>query len=453
MSRIQQYRQRKADLLAEADTLAAKDLSGTASAEEMDRIDAIVGKDLPTVEAAISREQGLMDQRRAMDPESNINADTPDEEAARRVANDKAKRFSSLGEQMKAIVLAANPGQVRDPRLKIVNGTDVNAGPTGMNETIGADGGFLVQTDFQSELLQNIYKGGEVISRVRKIPISASSNGLKFNGVDETSRVNGSRWGGIQAYWTPEAGLKLGTRPQFRQVEMTLKKLTGLCYATDELLQDTTALESWISQAFADEFTFKIEDAIIAGTGAGQPLGILNSGAVIQVSKETGQLAGQLLTKNIINMWSRLPARSRANAVWLINVDVEPALAEMITLVKNVAGTENVGGIASQIVAYTPPGTNGNGYATLMGRPVIPVEYAASLNTVGDIILCDLSQYLTIDKGGMQSASSIHARFIYDESVFRFVYRFDGQPLWRVAMTPYHGTLTQSPFVVLQTRP
>ena len=71
---------------------------------------------------------------------------------------------------------------------------------------------------------------------------------------------------------------------------------------------------------------------------------------------------------------------------------------------------------------------------------------------VGDIILFDPTAYLAIDKGQMQQASSIHVRFIYDETCFRFVYRFNGQPKWRTARTPYKGSNSQSPFVTLQAR-
>jgi HK97 family phage major capsid protein len=287
---------------------------------------------------------------------------------------------------------------------------------------------------------------------VRRIGIGANSNGIRLNGVDETSRANGSRWGGIQSYWTGEAQLKTASQPKFKRIGMELDKLTGLCYATDELLQDSTALDSWLRQAFTDEFTFKVEDAIINGTGAGMPLGFLNSGAVITVSKEGSQGAATIVAENILKMWARMPARSRKNAVWLSNQDVEPQLYQFVIKVKNVAGTENVGGIAAPVIMYTPPGQNGNQYATLMGRPVIPVEYAATLGTAGDIALVDLSQYLLIDKGPTEFASSIHVRFIYDETAFRFVYRANGQPIWQVPMTPYKGTATQSPFIVLQTR-
>ncbi len=72
--------------------------------------------------------------------------------------------------------------------------------------------------------------------------------------------------------------------------------------------------------------------------------------------------------------------------------------------------------------------------------------------TSGDIILADFGEYILIDKGGISNASSIHVSFLTDQTVFRFVYRVDGQPSWNAALTPYKSagaTGTLSPFVVL----
>jgi HK97 family phage major capsid protein len=194
-----------------------------------------------------------------------------------------------------------------------------------------------------------------------------------------------------------------------------------------------------------EEFTFKVEDAIVNGTGAGMPLGFLNSGAVITVSKETSQPATTLVCRKRDEDVGPHAGRSRKNAVWLVNQDVEPQLFQFVIKVKNVAGTENVGGIAAPVVTYVPPGTAGNEYGLLMGRPVIPVEYAATLGTPGDIMLVDLDQYLGIDKGAMTGASSIHVRFIYDETAFRFVYRFNGQPILASPMTPTRAPTRSRP--------
>lgn len=347
----------------------------------------------------------------------------------------KQEKFSNFGEQLRAVMEAARPGGSVDNRLSI-------KAATGLNENVGSDGGFLVEDDFTKGILKRAYDTGVLASRCNRVPLSTNATGLRVNAIDESSRANGSRWGGIQAYWEGEADALTGSKPKFRQMELNLHKLTGLCYATDELLSDATALEAVISQGFAEEFGFKLDDAILNGTGAGMPLGILNGKALVQVPKVAGQAAGTINIQNIVGMWSRCWGRSRQNAVWFINQDIEPQLYTMSLAV----GT---GGLP----VYMPAGgVSGSPYSTLFARPVIPLEQCPTLGTSGDIILADLSQYLIIDKGGINAASSIHVRFLYDENCFRFIYRIDGQPVWNSVLTPARGSNSLSPFVTVASR-
>ncbi len=339
-------------------------------------------------------------------------------------------KFANFGEQLKAVYNAAQPNRpVIDERL-------MNSA-SGANESVPSDGGFLVQTDFASELLKHAFETGILAPKCKKIPISTGANGLKINALDDSSRANGARWGGIQTYWENEADELISSKPKFRTMDLSLKKLTGLCYATDELLQDAAALQSVITQGFAEEFGFKIDDTILNGTGSGQPLGILNSTALVTVAKETDQSA-KITVENLIKMWSRCWGRSRANAVWYINQELEPYLYTLQ--------------VGDKPVYIPAGGLSEKPYGTLFGRPVVPLEQCSAAGSVGDIILGDLSQYLLIDKGGINAASSIHVRFLYDESVFRFIYRVDGQPIWNKPITPYKGSSTLSPFVTLAAR-
>lgn len=346
------------------------------------------------------------------------------------------KPFDSFGEQMLAIVNAGRPGGQIDPRLlKIQNAT-------GASEGVPGDGGFLVQTDFSSELLRDVYQTGVLAPRCRKFVLSSNANSLRINGVAESSRADGSRWGGVLGYWAAEAATVTATKPVFGQIQLNLHKLMALYYATDELLQDASAMDSILAQAFADEVKFKLDDAIIRGSGVGQPLGILNAGALVTVAKEAAQPADTVVAENVLKMWSRMLATSRANAVWLINQEIEPELYSM--------------GIAAGTAAfsvYMPAnGLAGQPYGTLFGRPVLPIEQASAIGDVGDIILADFGQYLLADKGGIQTASSIHVQFIYDETAFRVTYRVDGQPSRPTPITPFKGANTLSSFVTLAAR-
>lgn len=346
-----------------------------------------------------------------------------------------AKHFRNFGEQLQAIQsYYVSRGSNTDSRL-------VRA-PTGAGEVDPTGGGFLVQIDFANAIFMLAHEMGEVLGRVNKIPISEKSNGLKIPGVDETSRATGSRWGGVQSYWVDEGTQPTATKPKFRIIEFDLHKLFSLMYMTDELLQDSTALTPIAGQAFSEEIMFMTEDAIYEGTGAGQPLGILNSPSLVSIAKQPGQAAATVVKENIDNMWARCWARSRKNAVWYINQDCEPQLNQM----GQVVGT---GGLP----VYLPPGgLSASPFGTLYGRPVIAVEYSAALGTPGDIVLADLSQYTLVDKGGVQAATSMHVAFLTDQMVFRITYRVDGQPMWSKPLTPFKGTLTKSPFIAIAQR-
>ena len=347
--------------------------------------------------------------------------------------------FRTFGGQLAAIIQAGLPGGSVDPRLR-----NTRASISGLGETVPSDGGFLVQQDFANKLFENLFDNGLIPSKCEKIPISAGSNGIVLNGFDETSRAS-STSGGIIVYHGEEAGEKTASKPKFRRVELNLKKLIGLCYLTDELIMDAAAMESRTSNAFQSAFNFQIQDDLINGTGAGMALGILNAGCLVSVGKETGQDAATVVAENIVKMYSRRFAAQTGNYAWYYNQNIEPQLFTMSLAV----GT---GGIP----LYMPPGgLSESPYGRIMGLPAFAIEQAATLGTVGDIILGNFQDgYIIAEKGGLQSDMSIHVRFIYDESVLRFVLRMDGQP-WRAsALTPYKGgaTATQSHFIVLDSR-
>jgi HK97 family phage major capsid protein len=345
--------------------------------------------------------------------------------------------FGSLGEQVLAI-RNAGIGQRVDPRLYEVRAA------TGLSESVGADGGFMLQPNFAAMLFEDALQTGKLSSLCRKMTIGGDSNSIKIPAVDETSRAT-TRHGGTLGYWVDEAGVKTASKPKIRQLELNLNKLVVLCYATDELLQDAGAMEGFIRMSAAHEIGFQIDDAIFQGTGAGRPLGIMNAGCLVTQGKETGQAAATVVYENVVKMWSRLLPGSQPNAVWLINQNVFPQLALMSLSVGTGGGP----------VWLPAGGASASPYSTLMGRPVMPIEQCATLGTAGDIVLADFQNgYILAEKGGIDSNMSIHVRFLYDESVFRFVLRIDGQPVRASALTPYKGgaSYTQSHFVSLIAR-
>jgi len=381
-------------------------------------------------------------------PEASFSPEHREENVEVRMGKDRQNErgFDNIGEQLQAIAFASNPETRHenvDKRLHFLQERGGNPEnekrASGASEAVASDGGFLVQKDFNDTILEKVYQTGQVASRVTRQAIGPTANGLTYNMVDETSRANGSRFGGLRAYWTAEAAALTASNPTFAQQTLTLNKLTCLFYATEELLMDQVSLEGLVSRAVPQEIMFKVEDAIIEGTGAGQPLGILNANATVSQAKKSGQTATTIVTDNVEKMWSRMWAPSRGNMVWLVNQDCEPELSNMAD--------------ANGNALYLPPlGLSDTPFSRLFNRPVIATEYNSTLGTVGDIMAVDLSQYMLIDKGAVRGDSSMHVRFLYDERAFRWMYRTDGQPMWNSALTPFKGSNTQSPFVTLATR-
>jgi HK97 family phage major capsid protein len=364
---------------------------------------------------------------------------------ARGVADRGAKQpYASLGEQLQDIVAvsggnAVPRGGLAQAKERLMN---ITAAASGGSATSGPDGGFLIQKDFTVDLMKDGFETGVLSSRCSETPIGANADGLEVSYVDETSRATGSRWGGVQIYRAAEAETVTSKKVKIGKWECRLEDLMGLAYLTERLMQDAPAMGNVFQEAFRDEFGFVIDDEIYRGTGAGQCMGVLNAGCTVSQAKEVGQINDTIVAENIINMWSRVPLRSRLRGIWVYNLEAEPQLQQMVIGV----------GASAQPVYMPPGGLSQLPYGTIYGRPAIPLEQASAIGDVGDIAFLDLTKYKLITKGGIQADESIHVRFINNERTFRWVARVNGAPKIKSALTPYKGTNTLSPFVVLAAR-
>lgn len=392
------------------------------------------------VEKDIKRRQRISAQAGRLDMGSGRQTD-PDVDGDDGDMNNRAHRqpraagsgrwgWRTFGEFAGAVHQASRPGATPDERI-------MNAPTTTGNEGAGADGGFGVPPDFRSEIMRQVEGDESLLARTDQMTVSGNS--MTFPR-DETTP-----WGstGIYATWEGEGDVLAQRKPSLEMTQSRLNKLTCLVPMTDELLEDAPAMTSYLNSKVPDAFTAKINTAIVAGNGVGQPKGILNSGDLITVAKESGQSADTIVFENIVKMYARMLASNRSRAVWLINQDIEP---QLMTMGFAPSGTA--------LPVWLPPGgLSASPYATLMGRPVLPVEPCSTLGDAGDIILTDLSKYMTIMKtGGLRSDVSIHLWFDYDTTAFRFIFRMSGQPHFNTAVTPENGSNTRSANVILAAR-
>ncbi len=345
--------------------------------------------------------------------------------------------FRSLGE-FAASVRQAVRGSV-DPRLI------ANAPTTVSTEGVGVDGGYPVPPDFRQAIMTKVMGEDSLIARTDQMTTSSNVVTLPK---DETTPWQTT--GGIQVYWEGENSQLTQSKIALGNNTMRLNKLTALVPVTEELLDDAPTLDSYLNRKVPEKMDFAINLALIQGNGVGRPQGVLNSPALVTVAKETSQVADTVVVENIDKMWSRRYAPNSGSYIWLIHQDVETELSNMSFKITNVAGSENVGGWP----AYMPPGgMSASPYGTLKGRPVISTDACNTLGDLGDILLVDMSQYLTITKtSGIRSDVSIHLWFDYDTLAYKFVFRVAGQGWWGSSISPRSGTNTRSCFVALAAR-
>ena len=204
-----------------------------------------------------------------------------------------------------------------------------NTATTYGNEGTGADGGYLVPPSFSAEIWKKVQAEENLMNRCAQLVTDGNSMTIPK---DESTPWQTS--GGVLVYWEGEGAAPTASKPLFEMGQLRLSKLMALVPISEELLQDASGIESWLRAKAPAKMAAKLNTAIVGGTGAGQPLGIIPGysavgASVVQVSKETSQPADTIWFKNINKMWGRMYAPWRRNAVWLINQDIEPSLAGM----------------------------------------------------------------------------------------------------------------------------
>lgn len=359
--------------------------------------------------------------------------------------NEGKRPFSGLGDQLVAIqraAIAMKEGRAVDPRLHHVNRAMQAA--LGGIESTPSDAGFVLQADIALALIDPLYEKGEIASRIRRVPFATGRNKIEILAADETSRVNGQRLGGVQMFWRGEGDSGIPKRPKMRLITMDAKKILGFAYASNESEDDVALLSAIYDPAFREELEFMIEDSVFRAKGAGQPLGFLSSDAVASQAIEATQTIANTSTfiaLNCANMLARIPPRMQRRAVWFYTPSLLPKLV-----------TATIGGTAAAPVFMPANGLAGSPANTILGLPAFASEYCEAEGTPGDLVLVVLDQYLWADKGGPKTSQSIHVQFLTDETAYKLTYRCDGQPIWRVPVTPYKGAATLSPFVTLAVR-
>jgi len=305
-----------------------------------------------------------------------------------------------------------------------------------MNEGTPSDGGFLVPVEY-SKKIHNVSLENELVMPMATVQVMIS-NEMKLPGMnigDHSSNL----YGGFTASYTPEAGTLAEANPKTRQMTLQAKKLTGFMRFSNELMADAPNGEQQLLDICGKGLSWYRDKAFLKGSGAGEPLGILNAGCTLVQPIEDGQSEGTILYENLVGMLAKLHAASFKNSVFVCHQSTISQLLQLSVAI----GT---GG------DHIPVMKESNGNFSILTRPVIITEKTEKLGDKGDILLADFSQYVVGLRSEMRIDLSQHLYFQSDEGAARLIERHDGQPLWDEPLLLPDGETQVSPFVTLAAR-
>jgi HK97 family phage major capsid protein len=304
-----------------------------------------------------------------------------------------------------------------------------------MSEGSPSAGGFLVPSEFSELILDKSLESEIVRPRATVWPMSTVERKIPaWDNANHTSTL----YGGLTGQWLSEGGTADVSQAALRQLVLMAKKLGIYTSASSELAADGLDFENQLSIAMVKATGWFLDYAFLRGSGAGQPLGLLNDPALITVTKEAGQSTGTILYENLVNMFARMHPSCIGNSVWVINNN---AIPQLLTL----GVTIGTGG------AFYPALKEESGQFTILGRPAVFSEKVPALSSKGDVILADFSQYQIGLRKDLTLDRSIHPGWLTDTVNYRTILRADGMGSWDKPVTPFAGD-TLSWCVTLEAR-
>ena len=342
--------------------------------------------------------------------------------------------FANVAEFARAVFRSSQQGAPMDERLIALRSSlEIEGAPSNFHQEGGAQEGFAVPAQYLSEIWELTVDDETGLFQLFTL-VPTLRNAVEQLHGEETP------WGnsGIQAKWRAEGTQmtadKVGRDPRM----VLLHELYAFALKTEELLADAPMLENTITVEAGKALRWKIMDALIYGSGAGQPLGWFNADCLVSVAKESAQAADTINTTNVLKMFSRM--LNPSTAIWLANSDTLPQL-----------GTMTIGNQPAWLPNNQP--VRGAPLGVLLGRPLFFTEHAKTVGDKGDIQFVNPPGYWGLRKAeGIQFATSLHLFFDYNIKALRWIVRIGGQPRLGSAVTPPNSSNTKSHFVTLDER-
>lgn len=247
----------------------------------------------------------------------------------------------------------------------VLNGHVMNASTV----TTTTEGGAVIPTVLVDRIIEKLLATGMILPRVTQ---TAYKGGVSI----PVSLVKPT------AEWVKEGADATGTQLDVKKANMvtfSYYKLKCKVAVTLEMdVMSISSFENMIVNNVSEAMTYALENAIINGTGSGQPKGILAETAPTGQAITTAK-TGEIGYKDLINCEAALPLAYENGAVWLMNK-------------KTFMDIEGMVDSAGQPIARVNYGLSGAPERTILGRTVVLNDYMPSTGTPA--VIFNMADYI-----------------------------------------------------------
>ena len=274
----------------------------------------------------------------------------------------------------------------RSMACKIMGSLFAKTIPLTVDDSAGAA---LIPEDYKPNLIALPDEPNYIYGKTTIIPTQTGAVVLP-----RLTQTDGSEYGGVSCTWISDGGEKGATEPDFDQVSIATNELSAYTEVSNTLLRTSAInLEQTISDLFRRSMANIIEQAILTGSGTGQPLGITNTPGIRLVARH---VAGTVDYTDLVNLKYALNSYQRKNAVFVIDDTVAKALM----------ATQD----AMEQPLFTSSAKDGM-FDTLIGNPYFETTRLAAIGENGDVLFGDPAYYYVAIEQDIVVKKSVDYKF------------------------------------------
>lgn len=265
----------------------------------------------------------------------------------------------------------------------------------------------LIPQEYVQQILELPSEGTSLMNWVNIVPCQTGTLTIP-----RLIQTDANEFGGVSFSWINEGAEKPETEPDFQQIEIDTHELAGYTEISLRMLSRSVFdLEAYITNLYRAAMQDTITNVIISGSGAGQPLGVINTTTIRTVARAAAGLVGY---SDLVRLKHQLQSYHRGNAKWVADAT---AVERLELLVDTTARP-----IFRSTIADAQ-------YDRMIGYPYLETERAPNVGNAGDIIFADWSWYWLVVEEEVVIKRSDHYRFRNNLAAFVAYAVIGGRPV------------------------